>query len=261
MLARLRKVYLSAPGPQLPSDPLEALKLLIEPQARNEATSKFLTDTTLKRYLVARNDDPSKAFKQISDTLSWRLSYHPQSLYLTHKQSLHHEAQSGKMYILPTPDCHGRAIILMRPGLENSTNGAANIRHLVYTLERASTLSEQRGDGKFIVIVDYFTGKISASTCPSLSTMKETTHILQTHYPERLGGMLFYEAPSFFLGLFKMIRPFIDPVTRDKLRFVKRGESVEAPFLDWDAIPLKYGGRLHYQFDVEKYFECEQESQ
>ncbi|KAI0566004.1 cral-trio domain containing protein [Gracilaria domingensis] len=259
MLSRLRSVYSTTPDPQLPSDPLDALKLLVEREAQDPVHSKFLTETTLKRYLTARNNDPVKAFKQLNQTLSWRVSYKPFSLYQLYKQSLHHEAQSGKMYVLPAVDANGRAVIIMRPGLENSADGQGNIRYLVYTLERAAYMSEQSGDGKFIVIVDYFTGKISTATSPSLSTMKQTTHILQTHYPERLGGMLFYDAPSFFFALFKMIRPFIDPVTREKLRFVKRGQTVDAPFLDWQAIPAEYGGQLEHSFEVEKYFEYEQQ--
>ncbi|PXF41697.1 CRAL-TRIO domain-containing protein [Gracilariopsis chorda] len=255
MLAKLRRAY-STP-PQLPSDPLEALQTLLDTEFPDTSSTKFLTDHTLRRYLTARKNDPVKAFRQLKQTIVWQDSYKPSLLYSEHKQSIHHEAQSGKMYVLPQVDKNGRSVIIMRPGLENSSDGAGNVRYLVYTLERAARLSERHGDGKFIVVVDYFTGKISPSTSPSLSTMRETTNILQTHYPERLGGMLLFEAPSFFFGLFKLIKPFIDPVTSGKLRFLKRGQDVDAPFLDWDAIPEDYGGRLRYEFDQVSYFDQE----
>lgn len=163
------------------------------------------------------------------------------------------------MYVLPTVDRQGQAVIVMRPGLENSSDPVGNVRYLVYTLERAAALSK---NGKYTVIVDYLTGNVSVSTSPSFSVMRETTHILQHHYPERLGSMFLYDAPKFILGMLKMLRPFIDPVTREKLFFPKRATASENEdcirLLDLENTPQEYGGSMRYEFDCKEYFEKEQ---
>lgn len=192
----------------------------------------------------------------ITATLTWRASFGTGQLWENHEQSLRHEAASAKMFVLPNVDRMGRSVIVMRPGLENSTDGAANIRYLVYTLERAAEVTKE---GKFTVLVDYFTGKINRSTLPGLSVMKETTAILHGHYPERLGCAFLYNAPKFFYGLFKMLSPFIDPVTKQKIFFVNRETAKDDEnckrFLDLEHTPKEYGGNADLQFDVDKYFD------
>jgi len=43
--------------------------------------------------------------------------------------------------------------------------------------------------------------------------------ILQDHYPERLGRAFVINVPFILNAFYKMINPFIDPVTREKLKF------------------------------------------
>ena len=42
---------------------------------------------------------------------------------------------------------------------------------------------------------------------------------MQTHYPERLGSAVIAHLAWFIVGFFKLINPFIDPVTRAKMVF------------------------------------------
>lgn len=44
-------------------------------------------------------------------------------------------------------------------------------------------------------------------------------NILQNHYPERLGLALILNVPWLVNMFFNLIKPFIDPVTREKMRF------------------------------------------
>jgi hypothetical protein len=54
---------------------------------------------------------------------------------------------------------------------------------------------------------------------PSISTARQVLNILQTHYPERLGAALIAHIPWLMHAFYKLITPFIDPVTVTKMIF------------------------------------------
>ena len=54
---------------------------------------------------------------------------------------------------------------------------------------------------------------------PSISTSRQMLHILQAHYPERLGLALIINVPFLVNAFFKVIMPFVDPITRNKVKF------------------------------------------
>ena len=62
--------------------------------------------------------------------------------------------------------------------------------------------------------------------------------LLQNQYPERLAQLWFLNAPGIFWGLWKMVSPFIDAGTREKISFVK-GEAALADLKK--IIPLEVG--------------------
>lgn len=262
MLSRLRNRATAPPPNEKESLASLRTELATKEAANTKEAKTWLTDNCLLRYLRARSFSITKAHDMIHATLLWRATYRPADLWKTHNDMLRKEASSGKMFVLPSVDRQGRAVIVMRPGLENSSDPEANVRYLVYTLERASNLSE---DGKFTVLVDYFTGSVSMKTCPSFSVMKETTAILQNHYPERLGAMFFYDTPRFLSAMLKMLWPLIDPVTREKLFFTKSSTAKDDTncqrLLDLENTPVEYGGSMRYEFNIDEYFAKEESSQ
>jgi hypothetical protein len=54
---------------------------------------------------------------------------------------------------------------------------------------------------------------------PSISTARTVLNILQTHYPERLGLALIAHLPWLLHAFYKIITPFIDPLTQLKMVF------------------------------------------
>lgn len=53
-------------------------------------------------------------------------------------------------------------------------------------------------------------------------------NIIQSHYPERLGLALILNVPWLLNAFYKLITPFIDPVTRTKMRFNPEVGSITA---------------------------------
>ncbi|EFI27874.1 CRAL/TRIO domain-containing protein [Coprinopsis cinerea okayama7 len=57
---------------------------------------------------------------------------------------------------------------------------------------------------------------------PSISEATSLIHIMQEHYPERLGLCSIINIPFFINAFLKLVLPFLDPRTRGKLRFNQR---------------------------------------
>jgi CRAL/TRIO domain/CRAL/TRIO, N-terminal domain len=217
-------------------------------------------DACLLRFVRAAKFNHDVAVSRLRETLGWRKETRADSI-LPAKSSpefslLRGEAECGKMFVLPRPDKSGRSVIVMRPGFQTIENAEANIRYLIYTLERASRVCSLETDkeNNYIVIVDFRAGEFSFRRAPSMST----SNIIQEHYPESLSHAFLFDAPSFFLPLFKMLRPFIDPVTAAKIHFVRRADAANdtacANVLDPLSTPVEYGGQFEYEFDVNEYF-------
>jgi len=62
-----------------------------------------------------------------------------------------------------------------------------------------------------------------------LSVARETASIFQNHYPERLNYCILYNPPRIFEAFLTLVKPFLDPNTVKKIKFVypKNSESMK----------------------------------
>jgi hypothetical protein len=104
------------------------------------------------------------------------------------------------------------------------------------------------GQETLMIIVDY--KSTTMRTNPSLSVARKVLAILQHHYVETLGRAIVINLPAILSFFYKGIAPFLDPITRDKMRFNPNlFELVPREQLDAD-----FGGDYQYQFDPEAYW-------
>jgi len=64
---------------------------------------------------------------------------------------------------------------------------------------------------------------------------------LSDNYPERLGAAYVYPAGPVAYAVFKLVSPFMDARTANKVEFIKNTAQLEK-FLPHAVIPLEYGG-------------------
>uniref|UniRef100_A0A7S0VQ13 CRAL-TRIO domain-containing protein n=1 Tax=Polytomella parva TaxID=51329 RepID=A0A7S0VQ13_9CHLO len=115
-------------------------------------------------------------------------------------------------------------------------------RYIVYTMDTAFELGTRipNWDGKLAGIFD-LRGLTMANF--DLETIKAVFDLLQNHYPERLDRLYIYGAPFIFHGMWRLIQPFVDPITRAKIRFVGVKElQVMTKDFPPKALPPEYGG-------------------
>ena len=57
-----------------------------------------------------------------------------------------------------------------------------------------------------------------------VGALQAVFEVLQQHYPERLGELWFLNAPFIFWGLWRVVSPFIQQATKDKIKFLSGRE-------------------------------------
>lgn len=150
----------------------------------------------------------------LQNTLDWRQKMGLQNFIEEWKETMQLENATGKTYIRGY-DKSGHPIFIMRPKFENTNNHEGNIRNLVYTMERAIACMEKTGVEKLCLLIDY--DGYSIFNAPPMKTSHEVLSILQDHYPERLYRAYCVKPPMVFYGFYRVISPFIDPITAEKI--------------------------------------------
>lgn len=84
---------------------------------------------------------------------------------------------------------------------QNTNSLDGQLRHLVYMLENA-IINLPEGQEQMIWLID-FTGWSLSNAVP-MRTARDTTHILQNHYPERLANAFLYNPPRVFEAFWKV---------------------------------------------------------
>ncbi|KAF9236849.1 CRAL-TRIO domain-containing protein [Melanogaster broomeanus] len=198
---------------------------------------------TIPRYIRAAKWIIPDAQKRIKGTLEWRREYKPE---LIPPDEVKVESETGKI-ILNGFDKDGRPIIYMRPGRENTGTSPRQLRHLVWWLERAKDMMPP-GQESLVIIVDY--KSTTLRTNPSISVASKVLTILQQHYVETLGRAIVVNLPFLLNFFYKGIAPFLDPVTRDKMRFnPDLFELIPRSQLDAD-----FDGDYEFEFSHESYW-------
>ncbi|KAI3504779.1 hypothetical protein L1887_26495 [Cichorium endivia] len=211
----------------------------------------YCTDACLKRYLEARNWNVDKAKKMLEETLMWRSTYKPEEICW---EEIAVESETGKLFRANFHDRFGRTILIMKPGLQNTTSMDSQIRHLVYMMENA-ILNLPEGQEEMVWLID-FTG-LSFSINVPIKTARDTISILQNHYPQRLAVAILYSPPRIFQAFWKIVKYFLDPKTFQKVKFVypKHKESVELmkSYFDVENLPIEFGGKATMKYDHQEF--------
>ncbi|EGN93588.1 hypothetical protein SERLA73DRAFT_189301 [Serpula lacrymans var. lacrymans S7.3] len=199
---------------------------------------------TAPRYMRAAKWKYDDAMRRIKATLEWRRDFKPDIIA---PEDIRIESETGKI-ILNGFDNDGRPIIYMRPGRENTETSPRQLRHLVWWLERAKDIMPP-GQESLVIIVDY--KSTTLRTNPSISVARKVLTILQQHYVETLGRAIVVNLPTLLSFFYKGISPFLDPVTRDKMRF----NPDLFQLIPREQLDADFGGEYEFEFEPEAYWE------
>lgn len=86
---------------------------------------------------------------------------------------------------------------------QNTKSTRGQIKYLVYCMENA-ILNVSPDQEQMVWLIDFHGFNLSNV---SIKVTRETAHILQDHYPERLGVAILYDPPKIFEPFWKV--PFL----------------------------------------------------
>ncbi|EUC49999.1 hypothetical protein COCMIDRAFT_1400 [Bipolaris oryzae ATCC 44560] len=171
----------------------------------------WLTRECLLRYLRAVKWNVPQAAERLRSSLTWRREYGTDTFTSDY---ISEENATGKQVLLGF-DKEGRPCLYLLPQNQNTKESPKQVEHLVYMLERTIDIHPPGQEG-LALLIDF--KNTASGGIPSLATVKQVLYILQNHYPERLGRALLTNVPWFVTTFLKLIQPFIDPVTKSKMK-------------------------------------------
>ncbi|TAQ90614.1 hypothetical protein B7494_g1071 [Chlorociboria aeruginascens] len=205
----------------------------------------WLTRECLLRYLRATKWSTSEAIKRLLGTLTWRRDYGVEDLTGDY---ISPENETGKQMIVGY-DNGARPCLYLNPGRQNTEPSPRQVQHLVFMVEHVLSFTVP-GQETLALLINFKSSKSRTNTAPGIGQGRECLNILQTHYPERLGRALIVNVPWVVWGFFKLITPFIDPLTREKLKFNEDMRQHVPPEQLW----TEFQGDLEFEYEHETYW-------
>lgn len=220
----------------------------------NDQEKCWLSKECLLRYLRACNWDKAKTIERLTSTIGWRREFGiagGEYMRVT-ADVVAVENETGKQQIFGY-DTHHRPCLILMTGRQNTPASERQIQHLIFMLERAIDFMPQ-GQDKLCLCVEF---KKYPESCPYESMIppvgvgKQVLHILQYHYPERLGRAMFINMPTLANIFLKLCWPFVDPYTKQKCKF-------NEPFSEYvggEMLAYNFGGDVNFEYDHAEYWD------
>lgn len=218
----------------------------------------WVTRECILRYLRATKWVAKDAIDRITGTIAWRREFGinhqtDESKNVVNSELVEPESLTGKEVVLGF-DNDARPCLYLKPGRQNTKTSHRQVQHLVYFLERVIDFMPS-GQDSLALLIDFkqhpeIASHVETSKVPPISVGREVLHILQTHYPERLGKALLTNIPFLGRAFLKLIYPFIDPLTREKLVF----DANFADFVAKEQLDKDFNGVVDFNYNHEIYF-------
>jgi len=203
-------------------------KIVTESSLENSHT---LSDIMVLRFLRGFKGDAKQAHEKIIDHLKWRIVENVDEI-----NSIQPKIQKfldNKLAILGNYSTAGQSSSFCLTHRHDANDRDIDELKLfiIWTLEYLRK-SAKPDEERFTIVMDL--GRFSLK-CMDYEACKVLIAILQSHYPETLGAMLIVDSPIIFSACWVVIKPWIDPITVDKVKFIARDKLQD--FFSSDAIP------------------------
>ncbi|KAK9898506.1 CRAL/TRIO domain-containing protein [Cystobasidium minutum MCA 4210] len=218
-------------------------------------------DALLLRFLRARKWDVDRAFNMLASTLKWRIETNLIQIVAAGEEGLAKEKgvlknfQLGKCYFRGT-DKQGRPLIFARVKHHKAADQTQEemLKFIVHNMELSRTLFPLGSGIETSSVVFDMTGFGLSNTDWDTATM--AINVFQSYYPETLGHAIVWNAPMVFSAVWKIVKPMLDPVVREKIAFCSNAKEI-SKYIDLKHLERDFGGSSNWSYEYKEALEDE----
>ncbi|KAK5577630.1 hypothetical protein RB653_002573 [Dictyostelium firmibasis] len=205
-----------------------------------------LDDSMTLRFLRARKWNQKDSFEMLYEALKFRATFQDVGVEGITESMVVNELKSGKSYFHGT-DKGGRPVCIVKTSRHDSYNRDLNesMRYCVYVMENGKSMLKD-GIETCTLIFDMSDFSSKNMDYPLVKFMVE---LFQKFYPESLQKCLILNAPWIFMGIWHIIKHWLDPNTASKVTFVKSKQLVD--YIPKDQLETSYGGTSTYKYSYQ----------
>jgi hypothetical protein len=200
---------------------------------------EFMSEHTLRRFLIARNWDVDLAMQMLMEYYRWR-EINP--VGEIQPSSIETSIEAKKVFMHKKRDLQGRPILIVvaTRHMVESQPIEETIRFVQYCTDKIMHLAmdDENGVSKMCVFVDL---KNVGGHCLDKTALGVMLELMQNYFPERLGTAILWRPPTIFWLAWKLIHNFIPKETRRRMCFAYKQKDV-AKFMDPALVPEMLGG-------------------
>lgn len=205
-------------------------------------------DPIVLRFLRARKFDVNQAYEMLYAMLKFRIEFQQIGVGALDPMMCENELKAGKSFY-HGHDKEGRPVCYIRARHHDPSKSdpLENQRFTVLMMEYGKSQLQPPGETVTIVF------DMSNTTLKNIDikSMQFMVHTLQNFYPESLGKVLVYNSTWIVNGAWKIIRPWLDPVTAAKVNFIKPEEMRN--YIPAENLPKEYGGKDPFEYNYTAY--------
>ncbi|CAH0516479.1 unnamed protein product [Peronospora belbahrii] len=118
------------------------------------------------------------------------------------------------------------------------------LRHYMYITEYLWRVVEPNDEARSVTVLDMSGIGMYDLGGEVLDFIKRASAFTGAHYPERSAHIFIVNIPGWFSMAWRMVKPLIDPVTRQKVHMLKGSAILKKleTLIDQDNIPFDFGG-------------------
>ncbi|ORX92233.1 CRAL/TRIO domain-containing protein [Basidiobolus meristosporus CBS 931.73] len=178
------------------------------------------TYSDVERFWIANKGDFDATLNHIMETLNWRKEVEYDNI---HNEDFSDVLKTGELFFHKTA-LDGSTVLVWRsckhiPGLIQRSREARFFLWMMAKAERADLIKN-----KFTLLFDR---TMATRANADLGLAREILPMLQRHFPECLERVLVYPTSLFLNTLWCCVKPFLDPMVRQKIYFWKEHDYLE----------------------------------
>mmetsp|Transcript_49755 Transcript_49755/g.63745 ORF Transcript_49755/g.63745 Transcript_49755/m.63745 type:complete len:594 (-) Transcript_49755:116-1897(-) len=200
------------------------------------------------RFIAACKGNREDAAKRWATTAEWRLSEKIDEL-LEKPQHKFHDIKANYPQYVHGKAKNGHYVYYERPGLADFSvltkiaDSDELLLYYVYTTEWIWRVLDPREEGRLVSVWDMTGASASSLVGDRLKMLKRTMGVISEHYPERSDKLFIINAPFWFSATWRMVSPWIDPTTRNKISILGGGySSALNEYIGAENVPEMFGG-------------------